>query len=101
MSTRHANTVYVDFDPLRRRCIRLAKTGQYRKAAIALAELARREQDAATWVRLGVMLERAGRLPSAVDALEQGLWLLRRHRDHRRAAVVSSLLERTKQRRAA
>lgn len=94
MGARHDTTVFVEFDPLRRRCIRLAKAGQYRKAAIALAELAHREQDAATWVRLGVMLQRAGRAPAAIDALKQGLWLLRMGRNARRAAVVAGLIER-------
>jgi predicted TPR repeat methyltransferase len=94
MGARHETTVVVEFDPLRRRCIRLAKAGQYRKAAIALAELAHREQDAATWVRLGVMLQRAGRTPAALDALKQGLWLLRMARNQRKAAVVAGLIER-------
>src|SRR5687767_8551895 len=65
-------TQCIEFDPLRRRCVRLAKTGQYRKAAIALAELAHREQDPATWVRLGAMLLRAGRVDAGIDALKQG-----------------------------
>lgn len=101
MGARHDTTVFVEFDPLRRRCIRLAKAGQYRKAAIALAELAHREQDAATWVRLGVMLQRAGRAPAAIDALKQGLWLLRMARNARKAAVVAGLIERAQHARAA
>jgi hypothetical protein len=96
-----ADPICVEFDPLRRRCIRLAKTGQYRKAAIALAELAHREQDAATWVRLGAMLLRAGRRDQGVDALKQGLWLHRMHRNHRRAAVVADLIARASGARAA
>jgi predicted TPR repeat methyltransferase len=101
-SRRHVtDPVCIEFDPLRRRCIRLAKTGQYRKAAIALAELAHREQDAATWVRLGAMLLRAGRREAAVDALKQGLWLHRIRRDQRRAEVVSRLIARASGERAA
>jgi len=94
MRARHDTTVCVEFDPLRRRCIRLAKAGEYRKAAIALAELANREQDAASWVRLGAMLMRAGKSPAAIDALKQGLWLHRRGYDQRKAAVVLALIER-------
>lgn len=101
MGVRHETTVCVEFDVLRRRCIRLAKTGQYRKAAIALAELANREQDAATWVRLGVMLMRAGRGNAAVDALKQGQWLHRLRRDGKKAAVVATLIERAHQSRVA
>jgi predicted TPR repeat methyltransferase len=94
MRARHDTTVCVEFDPLRRRCIRLAKAGEYRKAAIALAELANREQDAASWVRLGAMLMRAGKGPAAIDALKQGLWLHRRGYEQRKAAVVIALIER-------
>lgn len=101
-SRRHAaETICIEFDPLRRRCIRLAKTGQYRKAAIALAELAHREQDAATWVRLGAMLLRAGRREPGIDALKQGLWLHRMSRNQRRAQVVAQLIARVAGDRAA
>jgi predicted TPR repeat methyltransferase len=93
MRPRQDTTVCVEFDPLRRRCIRLAKAGEYRKAAIALAELANREQDPATWVRLGAMLMRAGKGPAAIDALKQGLWLHRMRHDQRRASVVIALIE--------
>ncbi len=99
MPLRHENIVSIEFDPLRRRCIRLAKSGLYRKAAIALAELAHRENDAASWVRLGVMLQRAGRVDPALDALKQALWLLRQGHERRRAAVVAGLIERAAQRR--
>jgi predicted TPR repeat methyltransferase len=90
----------IEFDPLRRRCVRLAKTGQFRKAAIALAELAHREQDPATWVRLGAMLARAGRMDAAVDALKQGQWLHRLRRNQRRAEVVASLIAQVTRRAA-
>ena len=93
MSLRSRNDVVcLEFDPLRRRCIKLAKTRQYRKAAIALAELAHREQDPPSWVRLGMMLLRAGREDAGIDALKQGLWLFRSHRDTKRAAVVARLI---------
>jgi hypothetical protein len=97
----HRNATSIDFDPLRRRCVRLAKSGQYRKAAIALAELAHREQDAATWVRLGAMLVRAGRLAAGIDALKQGQWLHRMRRNQKRADVVAELIGRLGRERAA
>lgn len=86
--------VIVEFDPLRRRCIRLARHGEFRKAAVALTELANREQDAASWVRLGVMLLRAGKREAAIDALKQGHWLLRQARAARKASVVAVLIGR-------
>lgn len=98
---RAADTICVEFDPLRRRCIKLAKTGQYRKAAVALAELAHREQDAATWVRLGVMLLRAGRVDNGIDALKQGMWLHKVSRNPQKAAVVQRLIARVAGDRAA
>jgi len=98
---RAADTICVEFDPLRRRCIRLAKQGQYRKAAIALAELAHREQDAASWVRLGAMLVRAGRIDNGIHALKQGQWLHRVDRNTRKAEVVARLIERVAGDRAA
>lgn len=94
MRTRQPSSAVVELDPLRRRCIRLAKHGEYRKAAIALSELAHREQDAASWVRLGVMLLRAGKRDGGVDALKQGHWLLRRARAAKRATVVATLIDR-------
>ena len=60
-----------------------------------------REQDAATWVRLGAMLLRAGRRDAAIDALKQGLWLHRIRRDQRRADVVSRLIAHAAGERAA
>ncbi|MBC8069895.1 MAG: hypothetical protein IAG13_16275 [Deltaproteobacteria bacterium] len=90
----------IEFDPLRRRCVRLAKSGQYRKAAIALAELAHREQDPATWVRLGAMLVRAGRTGPGIDALKQGQWLHRMRRNQRRAEVVAELIAQVARRAA-
>ena len=97
----HRNATPIDFDPLRRRCVRLAKSGQYRKAAIALAELAHREQDAATWVRLGAMLVRAGRVDAGIDALKQGQWLHRMRRNQKRADVVAELIAQLGRERAA
>ncbi len=101
MSFHRQATTCIDFDPLRRRCVRLAKSGQYRKAAIALAELAHREQDPATWVRLGAMLLRAGRIEAGVDALKQGQWLHRMRRNQRRAEVVAELIAQVGRARAA
>lgn len=87
------STICIEFDPLRRRCIRLARSGQFRRAAVALAELAHRDQDAASWVRLGVMLLRAGRRDAGIDALKQGQWLHRMQHNIRRAEVVARLIE--------
>jgi hypothetical protein len=39
------------------------------------------------------MLGRCRRVDAAIDALKQGCWLHRRAGQHRRAAVVSSLIE--------
>jgi hypothetical protein len=96
MRHRPRNAAVVELDPLRRRCIRLAKDGEYRKAAVALYELAHREQDAASWVRLGVMLLRAGRRDGGLDALKQGHWLLRQARARKKAEVVAMLIDRAR-----
>ncbi|HWB75960.1 MAG TPA: hypothetical protein VG755_13420 [Nannocystaceae bacterium] len=101
MAAHRPATQCIDFDPLRRRCVRLAKSGQYRKAAIALAELAHREQDPATWVRLGAMLLRAGRIDAGIDALKQGQWLHRMRRNQKRAEVVAELIANVGRARAA
>jgi len=101
MAAHRPTTPCIDFDPLRRRCVRLAKSGQYRKAAIALAELAHREQDPATWVRLGAMLVRAGRVDAGIDALKQGQWLHRMRRNQKRAEVVAELITNVGRARAA
>lgn len=93
MRHRQPSAAVVELDPLRRRCIRLAKHGEFRKAAVALSELAHRERDAASWVRLGVMLLRAGKREGGLDALKQGHWLLRQAREGKRAGVVAMLIE--------
>jgi hypothetical protein len=67
---------------LKRRARRLARKGDYRKAAIALRERAALRGDAASWVALGDMLRRARRDREALDALKQGMYL------HRRAGAV-------------
>lgn len=79
-------------DPLRRRCVRLARRGEYRKAAVALRALVARDNDAASWVRLGVMLLRARKIDDGIDALKQGLWLHKRARATARVEVVERLI---------
>ncbi|MCC6877171.1 MAG: hypothetical protein IT378_22895, partial [Sandaracinaceae bacterium] len=60
---------------LGRRARRLARKGEYRKAALALRERAALRGDAAAWVALGDMLRRARRPDEAVAALKQGKYL--------------------------
>jgi hypothetical protein len=67
---------------LTRRARRLARKGEYRKAALALRERVMLAGDAASWVTLGDMLRRARRLSEAIDALHQGLYL------HRQAGAM-------------
>ena len=74
----------------------LVRRGRRRQAVAALRELANRDQDAAAWVRLGAMLAHCERSEASVDAFKQGWFLHRRRGDHRRAAVVSSLIERVR-----
>lgn len=83
-------------DPLRRRCSKLAARGKLRKAAAAAREVVARDRNGAAWVRLGVLLARAGRVDAALDALKQGQFLHRRAGLHRRAEIVAGLIERTR-----
>jgi cytochrome c-type biogenesis protein CcmH/NrfG len=80
-------------DPLRRRCSKLAARGDLRKAAAAAREVVARDRDGAAWVRLGVLLARAGRLDAALDAFKQGQFLHRRAGFPRRADIVAHLME--------
>ncbi len=82
----------IEFDPLRRRCRTLIRKRSYRSAAIALRELANRDQNAAVWVRLGAALTQCGRSAGAVDAFKQGWWLFRQRGEDRKAAVVTRLI---------
>ena len=89
---RRRSAQIVQLDPLRRRCARLRRRGEHRKAALALRELVFRDGTAGAWVRLGAALVLAGRTAQAVDALKQGAYLHRRAGAQRRAAVVHKLI---------
>jgi Flp pilus assembly protein TadD len=65
-------------DPLIRRAIRLARKGDFRRAAVVLRELVAAKPSAANWSKLGIVLLQAGRHDQALDALKQGIWLHRR-----------------------
>ena len=79
-------------DLLKRRARRFARKGEYRKAALALREHAAREGDAASWVALGAMLRRARRIPEALNAFKQGMFLHRRAGAEARARTVARLI---------
>lgn len=77
---------------LRRRANRHARRGEYRKAALALRQLAALRGDAASWVALGDMLSRARRPEEAVVAFRRGLWLHRQAGATGRARTVARLI---------
>ena len=77
---------------LSRRAHRLSRRGEYRKAALALRERAMITGDAASWVALGDMLRRARRVPEALKALKQGLYLHRRQGAEGRARTVARMI---------
>lgn len=79
-------------DVLKRRARRHARRGDYRKAAIALREHAALTDRAASWVALGDMLRRARRMPDAIHAFKQGIYLHRRRGALRRAQTVERML---------
>lgn len=79
-------------DLLKRRALRLAARGEYRKAALALRERAALVGDAASWVMAGAMLRRARREDEALVALRQGLWLHHRAGAARRARSVARVI---------
>lgn len=79
-------------DVLKRRAQRLARKGDYRKAALALRERVALTGDAASWVALGDMLRRARRVPEALTALRQGLYLHRRAGAEGRARTVARMI---------
>lgn len=81
-------------DQLKRRGLKLASRGEYRKAALALRERASLVDDGASWVLLGAMLTRAGRHDDAADAYRTGAYHHRRVGSHARARVASLLLQR-------
>lgn len=77
---------------LGRRARRLARKGQYRKAALALRQLAALTQEPAHWVAMGAMFARARRVAEAIDALRQGLWLHRQRGAAARARTVARMI---------
>lgn len=79
-------------DMLRRRALRSARKGDYRKAAVALRERVALCGDAPSWVALGDMLRRARRMKEALHALKQGLYLHRRNGAHGRARTVARMI---------
>ncbi|MBL4685249.1 MAG: hypothetical protein JKY37_11715 [Nannocystaceae bacterium] len=79
-------------DLLAHRCRSLIRQGRRRQASNALRQLANRDQHAATWVRLGVLLAQLGRTEASVNALKQGGWLHRQRGQPRRATVVEGLI---------
>ena len=79
-------------DILRRRAVRLARRGSYRKAAVALRERVELRGDAPNWVALGDMLRRAGRTGEALRALHQGLYRHRQSGALGRARTVARMI---------
>jgi len=77
---------------LRRRARKLARRGDYRKAACAMREVVALEGEARAWVRLGHLLIQARREAQAIDALKQGLFLHRRAGYDRRARTVANMI---------
>lgn len=77
---------------LKRRARRLARKGDYRKAALALRERAALRGDAASWVALGDMLRRARREREALEALKQGMFLHRRAGAPGRVRTVARMI---------
>jgi len=77
---------------LKRRARRLARRGQYRKAALALRERAALQPEAASFVALGDMYRRASRTADAVAALKQGMYLHQQNGAMQRAQTVARML---------
>jgi len=77
---------------LRRRASRHARRGEFRKAAVAMRQVAALRGDAASWVALGDMLKRASRPDEALQALKQGLWLHRQAGYEGRARTVARMI---------
>ena len=79
-------------DVLTRRARRHARKGEYRKAALALRERVALTGDARSWVALGDMLRRARRIPEAIHALRQGMYLHRQAGAPDRARTVARMI---------
>jgi predicted TPR repeat methyltransferase len=77
---------------LRRRVRKLARRGDYRKAARMMRDVIALESEASAWVRLGHLLSHSRREQQAVDALKQGLYLHRRAGAELRARTVAQMI---------
>jgi Flp pilus assembly protein TadD len=85
---------YAGYHPARRRSVKLARRGEYRKAAVVLRELLIGSENGAVWVRMGILLLKAGRTKQAMDALKQGAWVHARSQHPRRADAVWAVIRR-------
>jgi hypothetical protein len=88
MSSQEDNRV----DVLKRRATRFARKGDFRKAALALRERCALSGDAASWVALGDMLRRARRIPEALHAFHQALYLHRKNGAIGRVRTVARMI---------
>lgn len=77
---------------IERRSARLARKGQFRKAAIALRKLAGASEEPRHWVALGHLWQRARRHEQALDALKQGMFLHKRRGADERARTVARMI---------
>lgn len=77
---------------LRRRAHRHVRKGDFRKAVVALRQLAALGGEARYWVALGHVLSRANKYSEAVEAWKQGLWLHKQSGADGRAATVAKLI---------
>lgn len=77
---------------LRRRAHRHARKGDFRKAAIALRQLAALGGEARHWVALGSVLSQGNKQTEAIEAWKRGLWLYKQSGADRRAATVARLI---------
>ncbi len=77
---------------LRRRAHKHARKGNFRKAVVALRQLAALDGSPAHWVALGDALRRARKEREAIRALHQGLFLHSRAGAERRASSVAQLI---------
>lgn len=77
---------------LRRRAHKHARKGNFRKAVVALRQLAALDGRPAHWVALGDALRRARREREAIRALHQGLFLHSRAGADARARSVAQLI---------
>ena len=77
---------------LRRRALRHASDGNFRKAVKVLRQLAALDGRPAHWVALGDALRRGRREGEAIEALRQGLFLHARQGAVARARTVAQLI---------